>query len=563
MTSYAQCTHCQTKFKAKSDLHGKSVRCPKCKKIFEVNLTEDAPSSQERAAHGSADNLSKSKVVSGSKAKGLADASKGASKKKPSKKPASKDRPKWAGEPETSKQATKSDPAKSLHKAAPGKESPILRSRRTLSEVILPGDRHVPAMEVPWGAPCNPPKDFLKEQSGGKVSMEPTGTTTTEYKPLISPDEKEIRIEPQLPTEDSPMVESESVELGFGKPSELEDPDTLIAGVSEQTVDEPRPQSGDAGFHRSAAEPVIQGNFTDEVVTSDNDGGYYRPALPGQNESIVMLAPDLLKRAMIAAEMALGRGPSFDELDAVEGSQYIEQIRIVLADVEEFGDSDNRGLPQSTKLIMAGVGVVFGIVLLCLVGFAIVTISSTLGGNTLGGNSPAKADTQFSYVTPNTSSVPMDARGPAKLVSVSFPTNFVSIPKIERPWLQTTIAGYRLVRPTEAYVMMYSSSIPGQPPQGSDMPSKAQLEAFGLQGFLDQNSYLVKTRKLTLDNYPVIEYEFSADILRSQAGKSRVILLFTQQRMFLFMWAGRSSSSEVDKFFQSIAVKGNHLPSAG
>lgn len=572
MTSYAQCTHCQTKFKAKAELNGKSVRCPKCKKVFDVKLTETAPSSEERAQHGSAGNLSKSKVIPKSQSGSKVLGEKSAAKKQPSKSKAA-ERPKWAGEPETgSGSSVESATKKPLHQIPAGKESPILRSRRTLSAVILPGDRHIPALEVPWGAPCNPPKDFLKEQAGGTVQMQAPAASPSEFAPLISPDEKEIRIEAAKPGENAPIVDSEEAELGLQEDA-LTKPtkslsssgsmdineDELIAGVTEETPKPAKPKQEKAGFHRSAKEKVIEGSFTDDVVTSDNEGGFYRPALPGQHDDIYTQDPAVLEKAMNAAKQLLGRSASIDDLEAVEGSKYVEQVAQVLAEQEGFGQSKESGgfsLPVSSTLIMSVVGVVCGIGLLVILIYAVSTISSTLGGGDGGEN-------KFNYVTKETSQFPAEARGPAGLVTVKFPSNFDPIPSIERPWLGTKVDGYRIVRADESFVMMYSSSIPGNPPQTNQMPTKDQLEVFGMQNLVGASKYLTNTEQMTLDNYPLIEYHFSADILRSRPGKSRMVLLFTQQRMFMFLWSGSHSSSEVNKFFQSISVKGNAYPGSG
>jgi len=572
MTSYAQCSHCQTKFKAKAELNGKSVRCPKCKKVFDVKLTDTAPTSEERAKHGSAANLSKSKVVPGSHSGSKILGEKRAPKKQQAKsKPA--ERPKWAGEPESSKPAAGETAAKKpLHEIPAGKESPILRSRRTLSAVILPGDRHIPALEVPWGAPCNPPKDFLKEQAGGSVQMQAPAPSPSEHAPLISPDEKEIRIEATKPGEDAPIVESEAADLGIQedetpkakKPtssssSRLDiNEDELIAGVSEEGTKPAKAKPPEKGFHRSAKEKVIQGTFTDDVVTSDDEGGFYRPTLPGQHDDIYAQDPALLERAMLAAKQLIGRSASIDDLEAVEGSKYVEQVAKVLAEEEQFGQNKESGgfsLPVNSALVLSAVGIVGGVGLLVLLVYAISTISSTLGS---GGG-----ENKFDYVTQQSSQFPVEARGPAGLVTVKFPSNFDPLPSIERPWLDTKVEGYRIIRDDESFVMMYSSSIPGNPPQMNQMPSKEQLEVFGMQNLMGASRYLAKTEQMTLDNYPLIEYHFSADILRSQPGKSRAALLFTQQRMFLFLWSGQSSSSEVNKFFQSISVKGNPYPGPG
>lgn len=570
MTSYAQCTHCQTRFKAKAELHGKSVRCPKCKKVFDVKLTDTAPSTEEKAKHGSAANLSKSKVIPKSQSGSKVLGEKSAAGKKPQK-TKSADRPKWAGAPESeSASGSESAAKKQLHQIPAGKESPILRSRRTLSAVILPGDRHIPALEVPWGAPCNPPKDFLKEQAGGSVQMQAPVAAPSEYAPLISPEEKEIRIEAAKPGENAPIVDSDEAELGLqedaptkpvSSPSSSMDisEDELIAGVSEETSKPAKSTQEQAGFHRSAKEKVIEGTFTDEVVTADNEGGFYRPALPGQHDDIYTQDPAVLERAMTAAKQLIGRSASIDDLEAVEGSKYVEQVAAVLADQQGFGESKASGgksLPVSSTLVVSAVGIVCGVGLLVLVIYALSTISNTLGS---GGGGPSK----FNYVTQQTSQFPVEARGPAGLVTVKFPSNFDPIPSIERPWLGTKVDGYRIIRNDESFVMMYSSSIPGNPPKSNQMPSKEQLEVFGLQNLMGASKYLTKTEQMTLDNYPLIEYHFSADILRSQPGKSRVVLLFTQQRMFMFLWSGNHTSSEVSKFFQSISVKGNPYPGSG
>lgn len=570
MTSYAQCTHCQTKFKAKAELNGKSVRCPKCKKVFDVKLTDSAPSTEEKAKHGSAANLSKSKVIPKSQSGSKVLGEKPAGGKK-AHKAKSADRPKWSGEPESDNaSATESTAKKQLHQIPAGKESPILRSRRTLSAVILPGDRHIPALEVPWGAPCNPPKDFLKEQAGGSVQMQAPVASPSEFAPLLSPDEKEIRIEAARPGENAPIVDSEEAELGLqddapAKPSrpssgmsEINE-DELIAGVTEETSKPAKSKQDKAGFHRSAKEKVIEGTFTEDVVTSDNEGGFYRPALPGQHDDIYTQDPAVLERAMMAAKQLIGRGASIDDLEAVEGSKYVDQVARILAEEQGFGESKKSGglsLPGNSTLVVSGVGIVFGVGLLALLIYAVSTINTTLGSGAGGGS-------KFNYVTKETSQFPAEARGPAGLVTVKFPSNFEPIPTIERPWLSTKVDGYRIIRNDESFVMMYSSSIPGNPPRSGQMPSKEQLEVFGMQNLMGASKYLTKTDQMTLDNYPLIEYHFSADILRSQPGKSRAVLLFTQQRMFMFLWSGSQSSSEVNKFFQSISVKGNPYPGSG
>lgn len=572
MTSYAQCTHCQTKFKAKAELNGKSVRCPKCKKVFDVKLTDTAPTSDERAKHGSAANLSKSKVIPQSQSGSKILGEKSAGGKQPPK-AKSPDRPKWSGEPETGDASTsEATTNKQLHQIPSGKESPILRSRRTLSAVILPGDRHIPALEVPWGAPCNPPKDFLKEQAGGSVQMQAPATSTSEYAPLISPVEKEMRIEAPKPGENAPIVDSEEGELGLqedgpAKPSKSAssssssmdlNEDELIAGVSEETSKPAKTKQGESGFHRSAKEKVVQGTFTDDVVTSDNEGGFYRPALPGQHDDIYTQDPALLEMVMGAAKQLIGRSASIDDLEAVEGSKYVEQVAQVLAEQEGFGQTKESGgfaLPVNSTLVMSVVGVVCGVGLLTLLIYAVSTISTTLVSD--GGAS------KFDYVTQQTSQFPVEARGPAGLVTVKFPSNFDPIPSIERPWLGTKVEGDRIIREDESFVMMVSSSIPGNSPKMNQMPTKEQLEVFGMQNLMGANKYLTKTEQMTLDNYPLFEYHFSADILRSQPGKSRVVLLFTQQRMFMFLWSGRRTSSEVNKFFQSISVKGSPYPGSG
>lgn len=434
-----------------------------------------------------------------------------------------------------------------------------MRSRRKLSSVILPGDRHVPALEVPWGAPCNPPKDFLKEQAGSMTRAEATVPPPTETMPLLSPEEKEIRIEPQGPAEDAPLIESVIVDVPQeNKSTSSEDADSLLEGVMEEPS-KPSSKREDVGFHRSANEPVIKGTFTEEVVTSDNDGGFYRPALPGQHEDIYGHDPKTLEKALAAAQAALGRGASIDELEMVEGSKYVSQIRRLLADEEDFGKNVGRstslkGLPSTA--VMTAVGVGSGVLFLILFIVAISTIRSMLGGGIGGGGNP------YDYVTQMTSDFPVIARGPAKLVTVEFPSNFDKIPTIERPWLNTRVNGDRLVRENDTFVMMYSSSIPGSPPQVNKMPSKEQLEVFGLQSLDGGNDYLTRTDKMSLDNYPLFEYHLDADILRGQPGKSRVAFLYTQQRMFVFLWSGNYVSSDVKQFFQSITVKGISYPSA-
>lgn len=571
MSTFAQCVHCQTKFKAKPELQGKSVRCPKCKKVFEITLIKEGPGDKKKPGDASRDSLSKaslskSKVLTdpSSEKSGKKTATKGGSttkKSAPKKAAPAAERPKWAGEPVEST-VPKADPAKTeaLHKIPPGKESPILRSRRKLASVILPGDRHVPAMEVPWGSPCNPPKDFLKEQAGTMTRAEATAHPPTGHMPLLSPDEKEIRIEPQGPAEDAPLVESVAVDVPKHKQasSQDDDPDSLLEGVMEEST-KPSSKKQDVGFHRSEREPVIQGTFTEEKVTSDNDGGFYRPALPGQHEDIYDHTPKTLEKALAAAQASLGRGASIDELEMVENSKYIAQIKRILAEEDDFGkgvgrSSSGKGLPSTA--VMTAVGVGSGVVLLLIFIFAISTISSMLGGGLGASGNP------YGYLTKNTSDFPVIARGPAGLVTVEFPSNFDKIPTIDRPWLKATVNGERIVRENDTFLMMYSSSIPGDPPQGNQMPSKEQLEVFGLQALLGGNGYLTSTDRMTLDDYPLIEYHLSADILRGRTGKSRVALLYTQQRMFVFLWAGHRSSSVVNKFFQSISVKGHKYPGA-
>ncbi|GAA4421344.1 hypothetical protein GCM10023155_03770 [Bremerella cremea] len=526
-------------------------------------MTSEAPSTQERAQHGSAANLSKSKVIPSSKSGSNVLGKKPAKTAAKPKQAVAAQRPKWSGEPEPQgPSGSESNKPSLLHGIAAGKESPILRSRRTISAVILPGDRHVPALEVPWGAPCNPPKDFLKEQAGHAPRPETPTRSVNDTLSLISPDEKEIRIEPTRPAADAPIVESEIVDMGLrsdSSRSSLGDADSLIAGVAEdeKTVDKSKP-----GFHRSAAEKVIAGKMTDEVVTEDNDGGFYRPTLPGQGEDITMADAKLLERAMAAAQRSLGRGPSFDEVEAVENSKYVSQVRMLLREESNFGASAKKkgagiDFPVNQAVLMSAVGVVSGIGLLGLLIFAISTISSTLSAATGGTGS------QYEYVTPTTSQFPVEARGPAGLVTVKFPSNFDAIPVIERPWLGTKVEGYRIIRPTESFVMMYSNSIPGTPPTGNQMPTEEQLEVFGLHSLSASNPHLTKTDQLSLDNYPLIEYHFSADVLRSRPGKSRMVFLFTQQRMFVFLWSGNRSTAEVSKFFQSISVKGIPFPGAG
>lgn len=570
MSTFAQCVHCQTKFKAKPELQGKSVRCPKCKKVFEISLIQEGPDDKRKPGEGSRASLSKASL---SKSKVLPNPPQDKPKKKAPGKPTSSskkgasqksapsaERPKWAGEPVSTPTKT-DDPAKTdaLHKIPPGKESPILRSRRKLASVILPGDRHVPALEVPWGAPCNPPKDFLKEQAGTMTRAEATAPSPSETMPLLSPEEKEIRIEVQGPAEDAPLIESVIVDVPKEKPSSSsEDADSLLEGVMEEPS-KPSSKRQDVGFHRSANEPVIKGKFTEEVVTSDNDGGFYRPALPGQHEDIYDHEPKTLEKALAAAQAALGRGASIDEMEMVEGSKYVSQIRRILAEEEDFGKSVGRsaslkGLPSTA--VMTAVGVGTGVVFLIIFFVAISTIRSMLGGGLGGGGNP------YDYVTQTTSDFPVIARGPAKLVTVEFPTNFDKIPTIDRPWLNTKVNGDRLVRENDTFVMMYSSSIPGDPPQANKMPSKEQLEVFGLQSLDGGNNYLTRTDKMSLDNYPLFEYHLAADILRGKSGKSRVAFLYTQQRMFVFLWAGNYVSADVKKFFQSITVKGIRYPSA-
>ncbi|WP_147274130.1 hypothetical protein [Bremerella cremea] len=532
----------------------------------ETAAEKKKPEDASRASLSQA-GLSKSKVLptpspekpgKKSSGKGSRTSNKGA----PPKSAPPAERPKWAGEPVSS--APKGpDPARIevLHKIPPGKESPILRSRRKLASVILPGDRHVPALEVPWGAPCNPPKDFLKEQAGTMTRAEATVPPQTEHMPLLAPEEKEIRIEPSGPAEDAPLVDSVIVEgpRSPEKPAAGDDDDSLLAGVMEES-NTPSSKKQDVGFHRSAAEPVIKGTFGEETVTSDNDGGFYRPALPGQHEDIYDHDPKTLEKALAGAQAALGRTASIDEMEMVEGSKYVSQIRRILSDEEDFGKSSGssfsfQGLPNKT--VMTVVGVVSGVVFLIIFVVAISTVSSMLGGGLGGGGNP------YGYVTQTTSDFPVEARGPAGLVTVKFPTNFDEIPTIERPWLDTKVNGERLVRKNDTFVMMYSSSIPGKTPGPKQMPTKEQLEVFGLQDFFGGNDHLTKTDHLMLDDYPLIEYHFNADILRGQAGKSRVAFLYTQQRIFVFLWSGSYASSEVKAFFQSINVKGHHYPGSG
>lgn len=559
MTLFAQCVHCQTKFKAKPELNGKSVRCPKCKKVFEVSLIEEKTSEKPGTSEASRASLSKSKILPnqpqatpGKKAPPKGAGGKPAAKGKPAVAGA---RPKWAGEPAAAAKADADQPKiDQLHKVPPGKESPILRSRRKLASVILPGDRHIPAMEVPWGAPCNPPKDFLKEQAGTMTRAEATtAPATMESTSLIAPEEKEIRIEPQLPSEDDDdgsLVESVALDVKPPQPTGDED-DSLIAGVTEESTAAPTKKK-DAGFHRSAAEPVIAGTFTEETVTSDNDGGFYRPALPGQHDDIYEQPPKILEKALAGAHAALGRGASIDELEVVENSKYVSQIRQILSDEEGFGSSVGKksgGMSLPSPKVMAMVGVGAGVFMLILLIVAVTTISSMLGG---GG----KDTNPFGYNTQITSNFPSEAAGPAGLVTVKFPSNYEEITTMPRPWLDTKVDGYRLVRPSDTFVMMYSSSIPGEAPGPKSLPSKEQLEVFGLQAFAGGNEYLTGTRYASLDNFPLIEYDFKADILRGEPGKTRIVFLFTQQRMFVFMWAGYRSNSEVTKFFDSISVKG-------
>lgn len=560
MTLFAQCVHCQTKFKAKPELNGKSVRCPKCKKVFEVSLIEEKGSDKPGANEASRASISKSKILpnppkqaAGKKAPGKAAGGKSAAKGKPA---ATGERPKWAGEPTpaAAKTPTAQPKIDQLHKVPPGKESPILRSRRKLASVILPGDRHVPAIEVPWGAPCNPPKDFLKEQAGTMSRAEATtAPATMESTSLIAPEEKEIRIEPQLPPEDDDdgaLVESVALDVKPPKPTD-EDPDALIAGVTEETTTTPKKK--DVGFHRSAAEPVVAGTFTEETVTADNDGGFYRPALPGQHDDIYEQSPKILEKALAGAYAALGRGASIDELEIVENSKYVPQIRQILSDEEGFGSNVGKksaGMALPSPKVMAIVGVSAGVFMLILLIVAVSTISSMLDS---GGT-----DTNpFGYNTQITSNFPSDATGPARLVTVKFPSNYDEITEMPRPWLNTDVNGYRLVRPSDTFVMMYSSSIPGEAPGPQSLPSKEQLEVFGLQAFAGGNEYLTGTSFATLDDYPLIEYQFNADILRGAPGKTRIVFLFTQQRMFVFLWAGYKSNSEVTQFFDSISAKGH------
>ena len=314
----------------------------------------------------------------------------------------------------------------------------------------------------------------------------------------------------------------------------------------------PRPKRRTLGFHRSAAEPVIAGTFTEETVTSDNDGGFYRPALPGQHDDIYEQPPKILEKALAGAYAALGRGASIDELEMVENSKYVEQIRQILSDEEDFGSGVGKksaGMSLTSPKIMAIVGVSAGVFMLILLIVAVSTISSMLGGS--GGDT-----NPFGYQTQVTSNFPSQASGPAGLVTVKFPSNYDEITEMPRPWLGTDVNGSRLVRSSDTFVMMYSSSIPGEAPGPQSLPSKEQLEVFGLQAFAGGNEYLTGTSFASLDNFPLIEYQFNADILRGEPGKTRIVFLFTQKRMFVFMWAGYRSNSEVTNFFDSISVKG-------
>src|SRR5690606_33821226 len=125
-----------------------------CKQVFQVQMTEIGPASSESVVSLSgsklsntpgADDSKRGSEIKSSSFKGISEVA----KKTPTNRP-----PRWAGE------AADEQPPHDPQSNAP--LSPVLRSKRTLSGVILPGDRHIPALEVPWGSPCNPPKDFLK-----------------------------------------------------------------------------------------------------------------------------------------------------------------------------------------------------------------------------------------------------------------------------------------------------------------------------------------------------------------------------------------------------------------
>lgn len=559
MTFFAQCSHCQTKFKAKPELAGKSVRCPKCKQVFTVQKVDAGPPAAGPERPPSTAKISnvgsKASASTEGQQKRATVANTGTGKTgTPAKRP-----PRWAGEPEPDPSDVGSPVASAA--IAAGKESPILKSTRTISGVILPGHRHIPALEVPWGAPCNPPKDFLKERAGAAKLESPPPTSGKEHQPLLSPEEKEIRIEVSPASDDLSLVESEVVDaqaddLASGQASadfeqDVSGPDdSLIA--SESTA---MPGSS-AEFAGSKA---IRGGMTDEVVTADNEGGFYRPALPGQHEDIYSHTPETLEKAMLGARNMLGRDSTFEELDAVEGTKYVLQTRKMLADEIGFGASLNPSKAGATKrlagpwplILMGSVAAVIGIVML-------VTLVNLLGNIGTGGG---EGLIQSDYVTNVTSRYPVEARGPAGLVTVHFPSNFEEAPTIQRPWLNARVDGSRLIREDDAFLFLYGSTIPGAPPTGNQAPTPEQLEVFGFQELFEGTDYIVNTKRLTLDDYPLLEYEFNVDILRMRPGRSRLALLYTQQRMFVFIWAGKGSpSSEVNKFFQSINVRGQAYP---
>jgi hypothetical protein len=52
----------------------------------------------------------------------------------------------------------------------------------------------------------------------------------------------------------------------------------------------------------------------------------------------------------------------------------------------------------------------------------------------------------------------------------------------------------------------------------------------------------------------VIEYGLDVDLIRSRYGKSRVIVFFTEQRMFLVLWSGLEETPKVKNFFDSLTL---------
>ena len=382
--------------------------------------------------------------------------------------------------------------------------------------------RVFPVSEVNWDAAADSPSG-LAEIGDSKTNIQATPPKKSDSRPIES-----------QPPKKSPSTKKSQSASG-----------SKLQGLSSSNL-------SSSGLSSSNSDLSLSGNVSKSAAKIPT--AVARPP----SASLIGVDPIAAHKIKAAARQMTGGDPTLEEITAVGGTESIVQLSQALQKVpppQPFVGDERKSfrdfLPESLSKLPPTVlyGAIGGGVLLVL----IIGVMMASGGS--GSSFPT--DPNFQPTSERATGFSNEFLDPSGLISVKFPTSFEKIVEIDREFQGGhTLNGAKELTANDAYFMMYTDSLPGTSPDEKSEPTEQQWDVFGLKEMSSNPAAIQESLRYDIGpQYEVFEYALDVDIIRSRYGKSRMIVFFTERRMFLLLWSGLEETAEVDQFFDSLTLQ--------